>query len=103
MFLLKKHDTLTEEQRREIFLPDRRITEKERKRAIALKRDQKVEELKKTLSKDNDLPVLGSRKDHMAHLMPEMVSTCKQIFFVEDFGYLFNCANFQCLIRHRRL
>jgi ribosome recycling factor len=87
--LLKKHSSLTDEQRKQIFTEDRKITEKEKKRVLAMKRDKKVEELKKTLTKDNDLPTLASRKEHMTHLMPETISTCEYNLVIIDFFQTF--------------
>lgn len=66
LFLLKNCDEITSKQKKDIFLEETRKTVKGRKLSQALRRDQKVEELKKTLKCDNDLPVLASRGDLLA-------------------------------------
>lgn len=63
LFLLKNCDEISQKQKKDIFLEETRKTIKGRKLSQALRRDQKVEELKKTLKCDNDLPVLASRGD----------------------------------------
>ncbi|XP_017015127.1 phosphorylated adapter RNA export protein [Drosophila takahashii] len=51
LFLLKHHDSITQEQQKSIFSEDRQSLSKSRKQIDALLRDRKVEELKKCLSK----------------------------------------------------
>lgn len=66
LFLLKNCDDISKKQKKDIFLEETRKTVKSRKLSQALKRDQKVEELKQTLKNENELPVLGSRSDLLA-------------------------------------
>lgn len=66
LFLLKNCDDVNKKQKKEIFQEETRKTIKSRKLAQALKRDQKVEELKKSLINENDLPALTSRCDLLA-------------------------------------
>lgn len=61
LFLLKNCDDVNKKQKKEIFQEEARKTIKGRKIAQALKRDQKVEELKQSLKIENDLPTLASR------------------------------------------
>lgn len=63
LFLLKNCDEISKKQKKDIFLEETRKTIKGRKLTQALRRDQKVEELKKTLNGENDLPTLASRGD----------------------------------------
>lgn len=63
LFLLKNCDDISKKQKKDIFLEETRKTIKGRKLAQATKRDQEVEELKKTLKNDNELPVLAARSD----------------------------------------
>lgn len=73
LFLLKNCDDITKKQKKEIFMEDVRKCIKGRKVSQSVKRDQKVEELKKTLHIENELPVLSSRGDILvaAHLRPD--------------------------------
>ncbi|XP_031617772.1 phosphorylated adapter RNA export protein [Contarinia nasturtii] len=66
LFLLKNCDEISKKQKKDIFLEEERKTIKSRKISQALKRDLEVEELKKSLKNENELPVLGSRSDHLA-------------------------------------
>lgn len=63
LFLLKNCDDITKKQKKDVFLDDTRKCIKGRKAAQANKRDQKVEELKKTLQIENELPALSARGD----------------------------------------
>ncbi|XP_037714242.1 phosphorylated adapter RNA export protein [Drosophila subpulchrella] len=65
LFLLKHHDSITQEQQKSIFSEDRQSLNKSRKQIETLMRDRKVEELKKCLSKQvPELPTLSQRKEH---------------------------------------
>lgn len=67
LFLLKNCDDISKKQKKDIFLEESRKTIKARKMSQTLRRDQKVEELKKTLeAEQRDLPVLNSRGDLLA-------------------------------------
>lgn len=66
LFLLKNCDDISKKQKKDIFLEEARKTIKGRKMSQALQRDLEVEELKKSLKKDNELPVLGTRSDLLA-------------------------------------
>lgn len=66
LFLLKNCDDISKKQKKDIFLEETRKTIKSRKMSQALQRDLEVEELKKTLRKENELPVLGLRSDSLA-------------------------------------
>lgn len=73
LFLLKNCDDITKKQKKDIFLDDTKKCLKGRKTAQAVKRDQKVEELKKTLQIETESPTLSTRGDlHVAtHLRPD--------------------------------
>lgn len=66
LFLLKNCDDISKKQKKDIFIEETRKTVKGRKVAQTTKRDQEVEELKKTLKNDNELPALGTRCDVLA-------------------------------------
>lgn len=66
LFLLKNCDDISKKQKKEIFLEETRKTIKGRKLSQATRRDQKVEELKKSLKCENELPTLASRSDILA-------------------------------------
>lgn len=63
LFLLKNCDDISKKQKKDIFLEETRKTIKSRKVAQALRRDQKVEELKKSLKSENELPALSTRSE----------------------------------------
>lgn len=62
-FLLKNCDEISKKQKADIFVEETRKTIKARKLSQALQRDQKVEELKKSLQCENDMPTLMARGD----------------------------------------
>lgn len=62
-FLLKNSHDLEADQRRRIFSEETKKQYKEQKLMQAMKRDRKVEELKKTLKNENDLTVLSTRSE----------------------------------------
>ncbi|KAH8284969.1 hypothetical protein KR054_003348 [Drosophila jambulina] len=65
LFLLKHHNSISQEQQKSIFNEDRQSLNKSRKQIETLMRDRKVEELKKCLSKQStELPALSHRKEH---------------------------------------
>ncbi|XP_020814590.1 phosphorylated adapter RNA export protein [Drosophila serrata] len=65
LFLLKHHNSISQEQQKSIFNEDRQSLNKSRKQIETLLRDRKVEELKKCLSKQStELPTLSQRKEH---------------------------------------
>ncbi|KAH8314401.1 hypothetical protein KR059_005335 [Drosophila kikkawai] len=65
LFLLKHHNSISQEQQKSIFNEDRQSLNKSRKQIETLMRDRKVEELKKCLSKQStELPTLSQRKEH---------------------------------------
>lgn len=67
LFLLKNCDDISKKQKKEIFLEESRKTIKARKLSQNLRRDQKVEELKKSLQLEQiDLPVINSRVDALS-------------------------------------
>lgn len=76
LFLLKHNEEIDKEAKKAIFLEDKKAAVKERKNSQAVNREKKVEELKKTLSRqvaENELP---TRCDLLlAHLKPETHST----------------------------
>lgn len=63
LFLLKNSHDLQADQRRLIFSDESKKQNKELKLMQAMKRDRKVEELKKTLKNENDLTVLSTRSE----------------------------------------
>lgn len=73
LFLLKRHDTISKADKKTIFAEERKTLNKEKKIKQNQNREKKVEELKKTLKKDNkDLPALLTRNELiMSHLKPE--------------------------------
>lgn len=76
LFLLKHNEEIDKEAKKAIFLEDKKAAVKERKHSQAVNREKKVEELKKTLSRqvaENELP---TRSDLLlSHLKPETHST----------------------------
>lgn len=70
LFLMKNCDDITKKQKKDIFLEDSRKCIKSRKSAQEEKRDQEVEELKKTLQIEKELPQLSTRSEFIgaAHL-----------------------------------
>ncbi|XP_055593790.1 phosphorylated adapter RNA export protein isoform X2 [Uranotaenia lowii] len=76
LFLLKHNEEIDKEDKKSIFLEDKKATIKERKNSQAINREKKVEELKKTLNRqvaENELP---TRSDlMMSHLKPETHNT----------------------------
>uniref|UniRef100_T1GS94 Phosphorylated adapter RNA export protein n=1 Tax=Megaselia scalaris TaxID=36166 RepID=T1GS94_MEGSC len=56
-FLLKHDNNVTSDQRKMIFYEENKIAAKDRKSLQAMKRDQKVEELKKRLTEQDHLPL----------------------------------------------
>lgn len=69
LHLLKNHADITNSNKKLIFLEERKALCKEKKKQKNKHRDMKVEELKKTLNNDKDLP---SRKEvALSHLKPE--------------------------------
>lgn len=74
LFLLKNCDDINKKQRKDIFLEESRKMVKARKMSQSLRRDQKVEELKKSLKSENDLPVLNTRSDLMSSVASHLGS-----------------------------
>ncbi|XP_055638246.1 phosphorylated adapter RNA export protein isoform X2 [Toxorhynchites rutilus septentrionalis] len=76
LFLLKHNEEIDKDDKKAIFLEEKKAAIKERKTSQAVNREKKVEELKKTLNRqaaDNELP---TRSDLMlSHLKPETHST----------------------------
>lgn len=76
LFLLKHNEEIDKEAKKAIFQEDKKAAVKERKNSQAVNREKKVEELKKTLSRqvaENELP---TRCDLLlSHLKPETHST----------------------------
>lgn len=76
LFLLKHNEEITKDDKKAIFLEEKKAAIKERKNAQAVNREKKVEELKKTLNRqaaENELP---TRSDLLLpHLKPETHST----------------------------
>ncbi|XP_058818977.1 phosphorylated adapter RNA export protein isoform X1 [Topomyia yanbarensis] len=76
LFLLKHNEEIDKDDKKAIFLVEKKTAIKERKNSQAVNREKKVEELKKTLNRqaaDNELP---TRSDLMlSHLKPETHST----------------------------
>lgn len=56
-FLLKHDNEVTSAQRKMIFYEENKVAAKDRKSLQAMKRDQKVEELKKRLTEQDHLPL----------------------------------------------
>lgn len=56
-FLLKHDDEVTSAQRKVIFYEENKVATKDKKTLQAMKRDQKVEELKKRLTEQDHLPL----------------------------------------------
>lgn len=85
LFLLKNCDDINKKQKKDIFLEETRKTIKGRKLTQATKRDQEVEELKKTLKNENELPVLATRSDilvsthaNLSNPPPSPVTDCNR-------------------------
>lgn len=78
LFLLKHCTEITKEQRKVIFYDDKKKFEKKRKNPQEAKRDQKVEQLKKSLSLTSGD---RERKDSLSLLNPESSNPCKSLFF----------------------
>lgn len=76
LFLLKHNEEIGKEDKKIIFQEEKKAAIKERKNSLAINREKKVEELKKTLNRqaaENELP---TRSDLMLpHLKPETHST----------------------------
>lgn len=76
LFLLKHNEEIDKDDKKAIFLEERKAAVKERKNSQAVNREKKVEELKKTLNRqvaENELP---TRSDLLlSHLKPETHST----------------------------
>ncbi|XP_055541747.1 phosphorylated adapter RNA export protein isoform X2 [Wyeomyia smithii] len=77
LFLLKHNEEIDKEDKKAIFMVEKKAAIKERKNSQAVNREKKVEELKKTLNRqaaDNELP---TRSDlmNLSHLKPETHST----------------------------
>ncbi|XP_019551489.1 phosphorylated adapter RNA export protein isoform X2 [Aedes albopictus] len=76
LFLLKHNEEIDKDDKKAIFLEERKTAVKERKNSQAVNREKKVEELKKTLNRqvaENELP---TRSDLLlSHLKPETHST----------------------------
>ncbi|KAH8277781.1 hypothetical protein KR018_006817 [Drosophila ironensis] len=65
LFLLKHHNSISQEQQKSIFSEARQNMSKSRKQIETMMRDRKVEELKKCLSEQStELPTLSLRKEH---------------------------------------
>lgn len=69
LFLLKNSPELQADHKRLIFSEETKKNQKDQKLMQAIKRDRKVEELKKTLKNENDLTVLSTRSE--MHLKAE--------------------------------
>lgn len=79
MFLLKHHDRVSQENKSFIFREETKKSSKDKKIQQAIKRDQKVQELKKCLSQtDKKLAPLTTRSElyTMSLLKPETNGTC---------------------------
>lgn len=74
LFLLKHCTEITKEQKKVIFYDDKKRFEKKKKNPHELKRDQKVEQLKKSLSLSSGD---RERKDSLSLLNPESSNPCK--------------------------
>lgn len=76
LFLLKHNEEIDKDDKKAIFLEEKKAAVKERKNSQAVNREKKVEELKKTLNRqvaENELP---TRSDLLlSHLKPETHST----------------------------
>ncbi|XP_053696112.1 phosphorylated adapter RNA export protein isoform X2 [Sabethes cyaneus] len=76
LFLLKHNEEIDKEDKKAIFLLEKKAAVKERKLSQAVNREKKVEELKKTLNRqaaDNELPTRSELM--LSHLKPETHST----------------------------
>lgn len=76
LFLLKHCTEITKEQKKIIFYDDKKKFEKKRKNSHESKRDQKVEQLKKSLSLTSGD---RERKDSLSLLNPESSNPCKNL------------------------
>lgn len=83
LFLLKHCTEITKDQKKIIFYDDKKRFEKKKKNPHELKRDQKVEQLKKSLSLTSGD---RERKDSLSLLNPESSNPCKshQISILKD-------------------
>lgn len=82
LFLLKNCDDITKKQKKDIFLDDSRKCIKSRKSAQAERRDQEVEELKKSLQIEKELPQLSNRGELLVGALsnppPSPVTDCNR-------------------------
>uniref|UniRef100_U5EMS7 Phosphorylated adapter RNA export protein n=1 Tax=Corethrella appendiculata TaxID=1370023 RepID=U5EMS7_9DIPT len=75
LFLLKHNEEVSPEDKKLIFLDERKSVNSDKKRSKARQREEKVEELKKTLNKQVE-EVIQTRKELlMSHLKPETNNT----------------------------
>lgn len=106
LFLLKHNEEIDKEDKKAIFLVEKKAAIKERKNLQAVNREKKVEELKKTLNRqaaDNELP---TRSDlmNLSHLKPETHSTRRFFFyFIIEYSIISIDFTLQCQILHRHL